>query len=119
MGLFRRKDDAKNKEKPISDRLLEEIYLEVIGEVKEKIPDADCRCISIPGYGGADYFYVQKENRYILQISDWGRLLSTKTFLSDESCKRSMIETIVSCYSATHEFNQVEKQELLRKFYDN
>ena len=33
--------------------------------------------------------------------------------------KRSMIETIVSCYSATHEFNQVEKQELLRKFYDN
>lgn len=119
MGLFRRKDDSKNKEKPISDRLLEEIYLEVIGEVKEKIPDADCRCISIPGYGGADYFYVQKENRYILQISDWGRLLSTKTFLSDESCKRSMIETIVSCYSATHEFNQVEKQELLKKFYDN
>lgn len=119
MGLFRRKDDAKNKEQPISNRLLEEIYLEVICKVKEKIPDADCRCISIPGYGGADYFYVQKENRYILEISDWGRLLSTKTFLSDESCKRSMIETIVSCYSVTHEFNQEEKQELPKKFYDN
>ena len=76
--------NAKNKEQPISDRPLEEIYLEVICKVKEKIPDADCRCISIPGYDGADYFYVQKENRYVLEISDWGRLLSTQTFLSDD-----------------------------------
>ena len=52
--------NAKNKEQPISDRPLEEIYLEVICKVKEKIPDADCRCISIPGYDGADYFYVQR-----------------------------------------------------------
>jgi hypothetical protein len=112
-------ENAKNKEQPISDRPLEEIYLEVICKVKEKIPDADCRCISIPGYDGADYFYVQKENRYILEISDWGRLLSTQTFLSDESCKRNMIETIVGCYSIKHKLNQEDKQELLKRFYDN
>ena len=111
--------NAKNKEQPISDRPLEEIYLEVICKVKEKIPDADCRCISIPGYDGADYFYVQKENRYVLEISDWGRLLSTQTFLSDESCKRNMLETIVGCYSIKHKLNQEDKQELLKRFYDN
>ena len=103
------------KEQSISKKHLEKIYLEVINEVKELITDADCRCISIPGYGGADYFYVQKENRYVLEISDWGRLLSTKTFLSDESCKRNMIETIVNCYSIDHKLNPDEKKELFKK----
>lgn len=62
---------------------------------------------------------MQKENRYVLEISDWGRLLSTQTFLSDESCKRNMIETIVGCYSIKHKLNQEDKQELLKRFYDN
>ena len=100
----------------IKSRDLEEIYQEVIRKIKEKIPDADCSCISIQGYGGADYFYVQKLDKYELQISDWGRLLSTQTFISDESCKRDMIERVIGFYSIKNKLNKDAKQELLNSF---
>ena len=100
-------------------RSLEDIYQEVIDEIKEKLPDADCRCISIQGHGGADFYYIQKYNRYELEISDWGRLLSTQTFLSDEACKQDMIERVVSCYSIKKQLNEAEKQVLLDRFNDH
>lgn len=100
-------------------RSLEEIYLEVIREFKERLPDADCSCISIKGYGGADFYYEQKQDKYELVISDWGRYLSTETFLSDESCKRDMMERVIGCYSFKHRLNKDEKQELLNSFIEH
>lgn len=101
------------------NRSLEEIYLEVIREFNERLPDADCSIISIKGYGGADFYYEQKQNKYVLEISDWGRYLSTETFFSDESCKRDMIERVIGCYSFKYKLNKDEKQELLNSFIEH
>lgn len=88
----------------------QEIYLEVVDIVKEKLPDANIDCISVNKSMVTGYLYTNEKDRYKETVIDLCRVLSTLYYYTEADCKQAMIERIITCNVK----NKIEKEKLLK-----